>query len=110
MRMLFASLVASTFGVVLLEDIGRIATRNGLRVLSSEPQPVMQEPLTTQVRAHLIMRGSYPAIAAFFGDLSDGESLFLVERFQLREGETGNDVLEIWISRLYLKQAGTAAP
>jgi hypothetical protein len=97
---------SGALGVILIESLGRIASRSGLTVVSSEPQPVTQEPLTTQVRAHLHMRGRYREIVGFFGALSESPELLLVERFLITPGDGENDDLEVWISRLYMKQTG----
>lgn len=97
---------SGALGVILLEELGRLASRGGLTVVSSEPGQVTQEPLTTQVRARLTVQGRYAELIAFFDELSGSESLILVERFSITPGSGGEDLLELWVSRLYLKQAG----
>ena len=97
---------SGALGVILLENLGRIAARSGLKVTSSEPAPVSQEPLTTQVRAHLVLRGRYAEVVAFFDEMSRTPALILVERFEIKPETDSDDLLEIWVSRLYLKQAG----
>ncbi|HTO91063.1 MAG TPA: hypothetical protein VMJ70_08020 [Candidatus Sulfotelmatobacter sp.] len=96
---------SGALGVILLEDLGRIAERSGLSVASSEPGPVTQEPLTAEIRAHLKLRGSYAQIVGFFDELSRVGSLNLVERFQIIPSGPNSDLLEVWIARLYLKQS-----
>ena len=98
---------SGALGVILLEDLGRIAARTGLAIVSSDPGPVSQEPLTVQVRAHLTLRGHYGEVVAFFDEMSSSRSLVLVERFEIKPETESNDLLEIWVSRLYLKQAST---
>lgn len=97
---------SGALGVVLLEDLDRIATRSGVAIVTSEPGTVSQEPLTTHVRARVLLRGRYAELIAFFDELSQSESLILVERFEIRAGNESDDLLELWVSRLYLKQAG----
>jgi len=97
---------SGALGVILLEELGRLANRGGLTVLASQPGAVTQEPLTTQVRAHVTFQGRYAELARFFDELSRSESLILVERFTITPGAGANDQLELWVSRLYLKQAG----
>jgi len=96
---------SGALGVVLLEELGRVATRAGLRVESSEPGPVVQQPLSLQVRAQLRLRGRYSAIVSFFDELARVKSLMMVDHFQITALESGEDQLEVSISRLYLKRA-----
>ncbi len=98
---------SGALGVILLEELGRVAEQAGVRIASSEPGAVTQEPLTTQVRAHLVLRGRYADLVGFFDGISRSESLVLVERFSIKPLEDGSDVMELWVSRLYLKQPGT---
>ena len=92
-------------GVILIENLSRVASRAGLSVVASDPGPVTQEPLTVEIRAHLKLRGSYAQIVGFFDELSRDSSLNLVERFQISPAGETADLLEVWIARLYLKQA-----
>lgn len=95
---------SGALGVVLLEDLGRIASRAGLRVESSEPGPVAQQPLSVQVRAHLKLRGRYAEIVSFFDEIDRDESLMMVDRFLITGLGENSDLLEIWITRAYLKK------
>lgn len=99
---------SGALGVVLLEDLGRIAGRSDLRVTASEPGQVTQEPLGVQVRAHMTLRGRYPDLVAFFDELTRSSSLFLVDRFTISAEADGSDELELWATRLYLKKAPAA--
>lgn len=95
---------SGALGVLLLEDLGRIAHDTGLQITASEPGLVTQEALTTQVRARLVMSGRYDEIVGFFDALSRSSSLLSVERFAIRTREGADDQLELWVARLYLKQ------
>lgn len=95
-------------GVHFLEELGRFAAHAGLVVVSSEPQAVSQDKLTTMVRAHLVLRGSYEDMASFFGSLSNSGELITVDAFQLTEGLASQDLLDLAVSRVYLKQPESA--
>jgi hypothetical protein len=98
---------SGALGVILLEDLDHVASRSGLTTMDSEPGPVTQEPLVAQIRAHLRLRGSYDAVAGFFSELARSDALTIVERFRITPAGDGRDILEVWLSRVYLKQAGT---
>jgi hypothetical protein len=95
---------SGALGVALLEEIGRLASGNGLQVTASEPGVVAQQPSSLQVRAHVTMRGRYPAITAFFGELARSRTLVLIDRFSITPVSDSSEELEIWVSRLYLKK------
>lgn len=97
---------SGALGVLLLEDLGRVAARSGMSVMTTEPGAVSQDALTTQVRAHLRLRGNYNSAVGFFGQLASSEALTIIERFQISPAENGGVILEVWLSRLYLKQLG----
>jgi hypothetical protein len=97
---------SGALGVVLLEDLGRLADRAGLRIQMSEPGPVTQQPLSVQIRAHLVLRGRYAQIVEFFDEIDRDESLLMVDQFRIVPADEGSDQLEIWITRLYLKTQG----
>jgi len=90
----------------LIEDVARIGGRHGLQVVVTEPGTATQLPGSTQVRAHLHLRGSYPGFVALLGELASGGRLFAVDRFTISSQEPGRQMFEIWISRLILKQPG----
>ena len=92
----------------LLEDLNQIAGQRGLAVLATEPGPISQDPQSVRVRAHLKMRGSYPAFVAWLSDIAKGRSLTSLDRFALQPGESGTMQIDLWVSRYVLKQgAGT---
>jgi len=88
----------------LLEDLNQIASQRGLAVLATEPGPVSQDPQSARVRAHLRMRGSYPAYVAWISDLARGQSLTALDRFALQPGDNGSMLIDLWVSRYILKQ------
>ena len=91
-------------GVLFLEDLGRLAVRAGLTVISSEPQAVSQDKLATMVRAHVVLRGTYSEAASFLGSLSDSGELITVDSFEITASPGSQDVLDLGVSRVYLKQ------
>lgn len=97
---------SGALGVILLEELGRVASRSGLTMLESEPGPVTQEPLVAQIRAHLRLRGRYDEVADFFSQLSRSDALTVVEHFHVTPAGDGSEILEIWLARVYLKQPG----
>lgn len=98
---------SGALGVVLLEELGRVAGQAGLEIVSSDPGVVAQQPLSVQIRAQLKLRGRYPQIVQFFDDLADSGSLLLVDHFKITPVSETTDELEISVSRLYLKKAAT---
>lgn len=90
----------------LLEDVTRIGGRHDLQVVLTEPGTATQLPGSTQVRAHLHLRGNFAGFVAFLDELAAGGRLFAVDRFTISSQETGHELFEIWISRLILKQPG----
>ncbi len=97
---------SGALGVILLEDLDRVVSRSGLNTVDSEPGPITQEPLVAQIRAHLRLRGSYDQVAGFFAELARSDALTIVERFRVQPAGDGRESLEVWLSRVYLKQAG----
>lgn len=98
---------SGALGVLLLEDLGRQASRTGLAIVASDPGAVAQQPQSLQVRAHVIFRGRYAQLVDFFDELARSDSLTLVDRFKITPLSESTDEMELWVSRLYLKRAAT---
>ena len=98
---------SGALGVVLLEDLGRLANRSGLTIVDSDPGTVAQQSMSVQIRAHVTLHGRYSQIVAFFDEMASDSSLNLVDRFQITTLPDGSDELQIWVSRLYLKRAAS---
>lgn len=88
----------------LLDDLNKRVAANGMEVLVTEPGPVTQMPHSVQVRAHLKIRCRYPQFTALLGDLGRSGSLIAFDRFTLLPNESGTEILEVWVSRIILKQ------
>jgi len=96
---------SGALGVSLLEEMGHIASSNGLQVTTSEPGIVAQQPMSVLVRAHLTVRGRYSEIVSFFDQLGRAHTLVLIDQFTISPVSDSIDELEIWVSRLYLKKS-----
>ena len=92
--------------VGMVEDLSGIANRLGLAVTLSEPGPVTPTPKLLEVRVHLRMRGNYFEIVSFLHALEASNRIYGVERYAVTDAGNSNLQLEIWISRLVLKQPG----
>jgi hypothetical protein len=95
---------SGALGVILVEELGRLASASGVSITSSEPGVVTQEALTAQVRVELTIQGRYSNLIAFLDQISRSRSLILVERFELKPQTATEDELHLWVSRLYLKR------
>ena len=91
----------------LLEDLTRAVGRNGMEVMMTEPGAVTQESRSAQARAFLRVRGRYGQLVALLDDLAKGRELLAVDRFSLAATATGQVTLDLWVSRLVLKQDRT---
>jgi hypothetical protein len=89
----------------LLEDLTQLTTRHGLQVLATEPGLTAQEARAVQVRAHLKIRCSFAKFIAFLDDMSRSNRLIAVDRFDLELGESGEPLLDLWVTRYIIKQS-----
>ena len=90
----------------LLGDLATAAHRHGLRILNTEPGPVDQLASSAVAKAHVNMTGTYAEFIDFLGDLARGGSLIAIDRFSLTIGDGGRHRVDVWASRLTLKQSG----
>ncbi len=88
----------------LLEDFTRMLGQHGMEVMMTEPGAVTQESHSVQVRAYLKVRGRYDQLVSLFDDLARSKTLIAVDRFTLVSQEPAHEMLDIWVSRLVLKQ------
>ena len=88
----------------LLDEVTRLAAREGLQVVATEQGAVTQLPTSVQVRAHLKLRGSYPAFVRLLGGLARSGSLVGLERFSLQGDSPGAQDIDAWVSQLVLKR------
>jgi hypothetical protein len=89
---------------LLLAEVTRLASKDGMEVIATEPGPTARLPRAVQVRAHLRVSCSYGEFVAFLDDLSRSGRLISVDRFSLLSGQPGRQVLDLWLTRYVLKQ------
>ena len=88
----------------LLEDLTRLIGEHGMEVIMTEPGAVTQQSRAVQVRAYLKARGRYGEFASLLDALASGRQLIAVDRFTLTAQPSGQETLDLWVSRLILKQ------
>jgi len=88
----------------LVEDLNRMASQHGMVLVQTEPGMVSQQQNSVQVRAHLKIRCHFADFVALLGDIARSGALIAVDRFTLTPLESGNMMLEVWVSRCVLKQ------
>jgi hypothetical protein len=88
----------------LMEEITALASRHGMRIVSTEPGTVSQQPQAVQVRAHLRLRCRYGQLLTLLDDLAQTGKLIAIDRFTLA-GDSGGEILDLWVSRYVIKQS-----
>ena len=88
----------------LLEDMTRLIGDNGMEVLATEPGAVTQQSRSVTVNAHLRVRGRYPQFVTLLEQIAQGGNLIAVDRFTFSNPAPGDEQIDLWISRLVLKQ------
>jgi Tfp pilus assembly protein PilO len=87
----------------LLEDMTRLASRNGLEVVAAEQGPVTQQGDAVQVRGHLRLYGDYRALVRMLSELTSTGRLYSIERFAISRPAGSRTTIELWVSRYILK-------
>jgi hypothetical protein len=88
----------------MLEEITRLASKNGMKLIATEPGATARLPRAVQVRAHLRVTCSYGDFVAFLDDLSRSGRLISVDRFSMTTVSPGRQTLDLWLTRYVLKQ------
>jgi len=88
----------------LLEDLTRAIDQHGMEVMMTEPGPVTQGSYSVQVRAYLKARGRYSQLVSLLDDLAKGHELIGIDRFTLAAQPSGQETVDLWVSRLILQQ------
>jgi hypothetical protein len=91
----------------LLEDVTRVTSKAGMEVMATEPGVTAQQAKSIQVKAYLRVSCTYPQFVRFLDELSRSGTLISVERFTLVASNPGRQILDLWVTRLILKQTGT---
>lgn len=89
----------------LVEMASRLAARRGMDVVVTEPAPTTQQPQSLIVRAHMRVRASYPDFVAFLADLAAQDHLLAIDRFTVQPAGSGEQSIDLYVSRYILKQA-----
>jgi hypothetical protein len=101
---------SGTLTADLLEELTQLTTRRGMQVLVTDPGTTAIEAKAVQVRAHLRIRCSPSQFIAFLDDLGRSNRVISVDRFALVAGESGRDILDLWVTRYILKQTSGKRP
>lgn len=88
----------------MLAEATALAARHGMDVVFSEPGQVDQKPSSVEIHAHFRFSGEYVQFLQFLDELARGGRLFALDRFNLVARQQGPIELELWMSRLVLKQ------
>ena len=90
----------------LLGELTKIAATQGVRIVSAEPGQVKQLPNSVHASAHVHAMCSYASLVGLLDALARSQSLIQVDRFIATPGESGRHDVELWVSRLTIKQGG----
>jgi len=90
--------------VALIEELSALAGQNGLTITMSEPGAVTPTATMIDVRVHLRVRGGYRQMVAFLDAVQEDGHIYGVERYQIQGGDGDPLQLELWLTRLFLKQ------
>jgi hypothetical protein len=88
----------------LLDDLNKLVATRGMEVLVTEPGTVAQMPHSVQVHAHMRIRCRFSQFTSLLDDLSRSGSLISLDRFTLLPNDSGTEMLEVWVSRMILRQ------
>ena len=88
----------------MLEGLTGLTSRLRIAVIVTEPGPVTQQNESVVVRAHLRLRCRYDQFVELLDAITRGPKLYSVDRFTISSEASGAQILELWISRLILKQ------
>jgi hypothetical protein len=100
---------SGTLGAQMAQALTRMASRRDLEVLIAEPGTTTQLPGSVEMRAHLRLRGHYPAFVGFVDDLARDSRLWSLERFTITPVNGGSDEFEIWVASCLLKRTGSGS-
>ena len=88
----------------MLADVTALAASHGMDIVSTEPGSVDQKPSSIEIHAHFRFSCDFDQFIGFLDDVARGGHLLAVERFSLVARDQGPIELELWMSRLILKQ------
>lgn len=88
----------------LVETLSRVAGASGVEMVSTQPGAVSQQSRSVTVRGQFRLRGRYDRLVAFLDELSRTGTLIAVDRFTIAPESGGRMQMDLWVSRLVLKQ------
>ena len=87
----------------MLEELTQITHRHHMQVVVTEPGLTSQDSRSVQIRAHLRLQCTYPDFVGFLDDLSRESGLTAVDRFTMIDSRDGRQLLDLWVTRYWLK-------
>lgn len=96
---------SGTLASDLVADITRLAGKHGMELTLIEPGAVSVQPSSVKIGARLRMVCGYRQLVAFLDDLARSREMLAVDRLTLSSPGSGPRELELWVSRLVLKQS-----
>ena len=88
----------------MLADVTALAARHSMDIVFTEPGAVDQKPSSVEIHAHFRFSCEFDQFIGFLEDAGRSGHLLAVERFKLEARDQGPVDLELWMSRLILKQ------
>ncbi len=88
----------------MLADVTALAARHAMDIVFTEPGAVDQKPSAVEIHAHFRFSCEFDQFIGFLDDVARSGHLLAVERFKLEARDQGPIELELWMSRLILKQ------
>jgi len=93
----------------LVTDVTRLVVKHGMEVVLIEPGVTSEETHWARTQAHLRLTCSYAQFVALLDDLARSGQIVTIEKFNLSGRESGLRDLDMWVSRLVVKQSGKRA-
>ncbi len=97
---------SGTLGAELAQTLSTMAGRRGLEIVVAEPGVATSQAGSIEVRAHLHLRGSYPAFVGLVDDLAHSDRLWAIERFTITPLAPGRDDFDVWMAGCVLRRTG----
>jgi len=90
----------------LFDAIAAAANRSGVTLSATEPGIAIQQDQWVLVKAHVRATCTYSEFLHMLDALARGDQLISVDRFSIVRASGSRLQLELWLSRLVLKQTG----
>ena len=93
----------------LLSELSQTAARHSVRIVTTEPAAAVQQAGSVQSKAHVRALCTYGGFVDLLDDLAHGHTLVAIDRFALTPNDNGGLQLDMWVSRLTIKQNGAGS-